>query len=80
MTLDHIIEVQKEMEYQYNHFESIAFPIIAAKFRMMAELCAEMQEVLIQRDQFAAQIQAMERQAAAQIKEEETNESQDISN
>ena len=80
MTLDHIIEMQKEMEYQYNHFESISFPIIAAKFRMMAELCAEMQEVLIQRDQLAARVQAMETQAAAQIKEEETNESQDISN
>ena len=69
MTLDHIIEVQKEMEYQYNHFESIAFPIIAAKFRSMAELCAEMHEVLTERDELKARIQAMEDEAREKIEE-----------
>lgn len=69
ITVDKIVEVQKEMEYQYNHFESIAFPIIAAKFRSMAELCAEMQEVLVERDELKARVQAYEDEARTRMDE-----------
>lgn len=69
ITIDKIVEVQKEMEYQYEHFESIAFPIIAAKFRSMAELCAEMQEVLTERDELKARIQVLDNEARKKIEE-----------